>query len=241
MENNQKENVVKTMLENGVVELTIRNGEALKELRDENVTISGAIDAPSRFIDKRNTEFNKLKSHTFVNRDEKSITTIINENLAYSRVVVVGKIKISKEFEDLGINSGKQYSPAQLSQKLKFMRSCFPNKIEHAQIVNTLRNIKATINKKMEDLKDERGNASKMFEQTVESNMPDSFEIEIPLIKGEEKIKFNLNVILEATGGSDISATLESIDAQEMIDEITERRIDEEVLKIQDFTTIIEC
>jgi hypothetical protein len=234
-------NEFKFEVKEGIQELVIRQGEAEKIHEKENVKIAGAIDAVSRFIEKRNHNFKNDESFTMVKRDEKTIECRINEQLANGYYMIKGEIKLSKDYLSLGLNNPEvSYSPVQLSQKLKMMRSFFPNKSEYNMIVSTLRNLKASISKKVEDLNDQRGNTTKLFEQTVESNMPEQFELELALIKGEPNFKFFVSIILEADG-SDINCFLESIDANDIIDVISSRRIDEEIEKIKDYTTIIEA
>ena len=231
--------VMKEAAENGMV-LTIREGAASIIHQPESVRITGAIDSPSRFIEKRNALYDKNKSHCLIDRDNKKIELVINEQKEDGfNYEITGQLVMSKEFVELGINSEKKYSPTQLANILKLKRSIFPKIAEHGIIVHTLRNIKATIQKKIEDLNDQRGNTTNVFVQTVESNMPSEFEIELPLIKGEGRFKFPLSVILEVENG-DIVCKLESIEAQELIDQIVEKRIDEEIEKIKEFTTVIE-
>lgn len=230
--------VIKMAVEHGI-ELTIREGDALSVHHPENTKITGAIDAPSRWVESRKGLFDPKKSFTKINRDEKTITMHVDEQAANGWYNIQGRLLLSKEFAELGINTEKQYSPNQLANVLKLRRSIFEKPTDHAFIISTLRNIKAKINKQMEESDDTRGNIGKHFEQTVESNMPEAFTITLPLIKGEPKVTFQVNVLLHANGG-DIVCTLESLDAAEFIDDICERRIDEEIEKIKDFTTVIE-
>lgn len=229
----------KLEVKEGVQELVIREGDALPLFPTKQVEISGAIDAPSRFIAKRNTEFNPLKSHVLINRDNQSIELIINEDSHTELIKVTGELKISKDFTKLGINSGKEYSPNELSQTLKMMRSFFTSLADWTNIVHTLKNLKAKVNKSIEDSSDDRGNKTVNFNQVVESNMPDSFELNLCLIKGEPNYTISIDVLLEAKN-HDIVCYLESIEAQDLMTEITNSRIDEEIIKIQDFTTVIE-
>jgi len=239
MENNHENNLVEKMVEQGVKEVTIRRGEALQLFPKKSVRINGAIDAPSRFIEARNTEFDTLKSHTLIDRDNKVITLIINEDSHEGDVVVEGKIEIAKDFKDLGINQGKSYSPAQLSQRLKMLRAFFPSKVEHATIVNTLRNLKAKVKSDLDKLDDQRGNVTQNFTQAVESNMPESFSMEMPLIKGGINYSFPISILLEVNN-TEITCFLESVDAQEILDNVSSAKIDEEIEKIKNYTCVIE-
>lgn len=239
---NAKKQITKEVIEMALthgVEVVFREGEALPLHHPESTKITGAIDAPSRFVESRKGLFEPKKSFTKINRDEKTIKMHIDEQAAHGWYYIEGRLLLSKEFTELGINTNKSYNPVELANVLKLRRSIFENVTDHAGIIYTLRNIKAKINKQIEEGDDTRGNVSKHFEQTVESNMPESFNIKLPLIKGEPKIQFPVNVVLKANG-SDIICYLESIEAAEFIDEICEKRIDEEIDKIKDFTTIIE-
>lgn len=77
-----------------------------------------------------------------------------------------------------------------------------------------------------------------MFKQTVQSNVPEVFTLNIPLIEGEEPVNIEVAVILEASG-SDVLCYLESVEGAEKIDEITIDLINKEVEKIQEATTVI--
>ena len=237
---NNSEKNVKIAIEEGVKTVVIREGEAPKISQLENVIIAGCIDSASRFFESRNADFQKNKSFTIVNRYNKTINSVLNEDLEFGQYQIKGKIEISKDYNDLGINlECVHYTPVKLSQKLKMMRSFFPNASEYNTVVSTLRNLKASINKKVEDLNDQRGNTSRLFEQTVESNMPEQFELNLCLIKGQPNKRFFVSINLEAEG-TEIKCFLESIDAKEIIDNLSNELIDIEVEKIKEFTTIIE-
>lgn len=234
------EKFVQSLVEQGREEIIIRTGTVDHLSKPENVVIKGAIDAVSRFIEYRKETIDVLTSHAIVNMDERTIKFTANEtNSNGEKIDISGSIETSKIFDDLGINSTcRSYSPVELANKLKLLRSIFPKATDHAMIVTTLRNLKAKINKQIEDADDQKGNITKHFEQTVESNMPDKFEIRIPLLKGGEHVTFDINVILEARG-HEIICFLESVDAAELIDSSAQLKISEEVEKIKEFTTVI--
>ena len=227
-------------LKNRNPELILASRKIYDVKADKDVSISGAIDSPKRWLKSREETFNKLESHALVDYDKRSIELVINETNSNGEYYQIkGQIQLSEKFTDLGINSSCQsYSPVELANKLKLLRSIFPQKGDHAIIVNTLRNLKTKINKAMEQTDDRRGNTSNSFEQTVESNMPESFKICIPLIKGANPIEIELSVILEAKSG-EIRCFLESVEAAEKIDEISEKLISEEVAAIEELTTVI--
>jgi hypothetical protein len=240
MNNQENQEIVKEMLEKGISEVVIRTGSALELKNPDPIFIKGAIDAPSRFVAKRNHTFEKDKSHALVNRQEKSILLVVNETDVLNRVKISGAIEISRDFEKLGINSGKQYKPQELSKTLKMLKSYFPNIVEYSKVVQALKNLNAKVSKDMQDLNDERGNTTKSMIQVVESNCPENFTMKLPLFKGNyENVEIEVEILLEVVS-SEIYCYLESVNAQMTMDQISTELIDVEIKKIEEFTTIIE-
>ena len=238
MSNDKK---VETMVENGLSQLVILEGKAPEQHNAQPVIIRGNIDAPSRFLEGKITEFEDSKSHCMVSKTDGIIMLVLNEQSVVDKYTVIGEISVSKKFNSLGINNDKvRYEPEELANKLKLLRSMFVSKMEHASICNILRNLKAKINAQIESLDDRKGNVTENFKQTVSSNMPDSIKLKLPLLEGEEPIEIEVNVILEANGGSGIICSLESVDAAELIEFQFEQRVNQEVDKIKDKVTIIE-
>ena len=220
--------------------LIVLTGEAPKQHNPQPVIIEGNIDAPSRFIQGRSAEFENSKRHCFVSKTNGTIVMILNEQSIVDKYTVCGKIEIGAKFKALGINKDSvAYSPVELANKLKLLRAMFKNKMEHAKICSTLRNLNATVNKEIESLDDRKGNLTANFKQTVQSNMPDAIMLSLPLLEGEPAVDIEINVILEADGASQIKCYLESVDAAELIEELFKKRVEEEIEKIKDFVTII--
>jgi hypothetical protein len=233
--------VVTTMIEKEVKQVIILEGKAPEQYNNQPVNISGNIDAPSRFIEGRKKDFEDSRKHCKVSKTDGIITLILNEQSVVDKYVVQGKIEVAKKFTSLGINNDKiSYEPEELANKLKLLRSMFVSNIEHSNICSTLRNLKAKINSQIESLNDRKGNVTENFKQTVHSNMPDSIKLKLPLLEGEEPIEIEVNVILEANGGSGILCSLESIDAAELIETQFSERVNQEVEKIKSFVTVIE-
>jgi hypothetical protein len=237
--NNDK--VVQTMIEKDVKQVIILEGKVPEQHNNQPVNILGNIDAPSRFIEGRKEDFADSRKHCKVSKTDGIITLILNEQSVVDKYVVQGKIEVAKKFTSLGINNDKiSYEPEELANKLKLLRSMFVSNIEHSNICSTLRNLKAKINSQIENLNDRKGNVTENFKQTVNSNMPDSIKLKLPLLEGEEPIEIEVNVILEANGGSGILCSLESIDAAELIETQFAERVNQEVEKIKSFVTVIE-
>jgi hypothetical protein len=238
--NNEK--IATQKLENNpkLEELIIREGAAAIIEKPEPLVIAGTIDAPSRYIDYRADYIDLGTSHALVSKSQGTIELIVNESWPLLKQTISGTLSVSKIYESLGINNpGKFYAPKELSKKFKLLRSIFPDKAEHAKLVGTLFNFQAKVNSNLNDEDDRRGNKSILFEQAVESNVPESFEINIPLIEGEESQSIKIDVVIEAGSSLDIKCFLESADAAELVDESREKRVMEEVGKIEKNTTVI--
>lgn len=230
---------VQTMVQNGISQLTILEGKAPEQHNNQPVEIAGNIDAPSRFIEGRKEDFKESRNHCKVSKTDGVITLVLNEQSVVDKYTIRGKIEIAKKFQELGINKDLSYTPEQLANKFKLLRSIFVSNLDHANICTLLRNIKAKVNKQIEKADDRKGNVENNFRQTVESNMPDAIKLQIPLLEGEVPTQIEVNVILEADGGQ-IKCSLESVEAAELIEQQFEERVNEEIEKIKDFVTIIE-
>jgi hypothetical protein len=236
-----KEQLAAQALAMGVNTLVVLEGDAPEQHNNLPVNLSGNIDAPSRFVEGRKADFTDAKRHCLVSKTEGKITLVLNEQSVTDKYVVQGKIEVAKKFKALGINDDRAgYLPEELANKFKLLRSMFVSNLEHAKICTTLRNLKAKVNKDLEQTNDRKGNVTLSFKQVVESNMPDSIKLQIPLLEGEEPVSIDVSVILEAEGGSLIKCYLESIDAAELIEQQFAQRVTEEVEKLKDFVTIIE-
>lgn len=234
------EKIAQTAIEKGISTLVVLEGKAPEQHNDLPVTIVGTISAPSSFIKGRENDFKNSKRHCLVSKTDGIIRLVLNEQSVVNKYIIQGQIEISKKFISLGINSDKSnYSPEELANKLKLLRSMFVSNMEHASICAILRNLKAKVNAQIEKADDRKGNVERNFKQTVESNMPDAIKLKLPLLEGEEPIAIEVNVVLEANG-SDIRCSLESVDAAELIEKQFAERVNQEIEKIKDFVTIIE-
>lgn len=236
--NNEK--IIPALLEKEVKQITILQGNAPEQHNNQPVTIVGTISAPSRFIQGRKSDFTSTDKHCLVSKTDGLIRLVLNEQSVVDKYTIQGQIEISKKFKALGINKDSvNYSPEELANKLKLLRSMFVSNLEHASICATLRNLKAKVNADIDKADDRKGNVTRNFKQTVESNMPDAIKLKLPLLEGEEPIEIEVNVILEAHG-SDIKCSLESVDASELIETQFAEIVNQEIEKIKDFVTVIE-
>ncbi|MBQ4009154.1 MAG: hypothetical protein II604_00450 [Bacteroidales bacterium] len=236
MEQENQQPIVVNLPENGNGELVFLQGVAPKQLDQRaplRIDIGGTIESPLEFLKKRVNNIDQHKAHILVCRDNLKISLVIQENDPYNIGSVVGKIEISKLFETLGINGSKQWVPEQLGQFLKLNRSIFPDRDENNRVVNALKSFNANVNQTVERESKENGNRTAVFRQAVNSNIPDKFTVNIPIVKGGQKTVIEIETCAYVDGQS-VMISLQSPGANDIIDMLRTNAIDDVVEQIRD-------
>lgn len=216
------------------ITVVLREGKAAEPLNpkeEEKINISGTIDAPFNWLEKRIDMIPQLYSNIIVCRDAMSITLTIDETNYYKKEIK-GSLRPSKEMNEFGINSDKKWEPAKLSQFFKMHRSFFKDKSENMKLVSTLKNFKAKINQDIERSKEENGNRTDNYSQVVDSNLPKSFKLSIPLFKGFAPEGIEVEIYADVDG-REVSLSLVSAGANEAIEEYKDKVINEQIEKIK--------
>ena len=236
MEKENKINVVVPRDYNGKpIEVVIREGKApvaLDPKEPVRVTINGTIDALYRWIEKRVELIDQKTSNIIVNRDRMAMSLSINET-DYYQTKVSGALQESKEMVEFGINTDKKWEPIKLSQFFKMHRAFFKDKSENMILVSTLKNFKAKVNQDIERSKEENGNKVDNYSQVVDSNLPKSFKLNIPLFKGFACEEIEVEIYADVDG-RDVSLSLVSAGANETIEEYKNKVIDDQLNAIRE-------
>ena len=220
-------------------EIIIREVESVNELPVQEplkLGIVGTIQAVSEFLSKRISEsdqINQKKCHILVNREVMAIELVTNESDYYSTNKVIGTLSIYPKFKEFGINTGKIWTPSALGQFFKMNRAFFPVKEDNMKLVNTLMNFTATVNNTVEKTASEKGDRSDKFEQVVNSNLPSSFKLSMPIFKGFQIENFEVETFANIDGRA-ISFILISPGAQETIESIRDNIIDDQLKLIRE-------
>ena len=125
------------------IEVVLREGKAAVALdpkEPEKVVISGTIDAPFRWLEKRVELINQKSANIIVNRDKMGLALTIDET-NYYQTVISGILQTSKEMLEFGINTDKKWEPIKLSQFFKMHRAFFKDKSENMMLVSTLKKL----------------------------------------------------------------------------------------------------
>jgi len=200
------------------------------------IELAGTIGSPFEFLSKRYdqpNQINQKRCHVIVNRSDISINLIINENDAYNRGTVLGKLEFNQKFIEFGINTGKAWVPAELGLFFKMNRSFFSDRKENMTLVTELMNYVATVNNKIQRSVKESGDRTDNFEQVVNSNLPSAFTLTIPLFKGSQAETIEIETFAQVNG-RDVSFMLISPAAQATQEELRDQVIDSELEKIRE-------
>ncbi len=200
----------------------ILHGQAPKQLDNlapVKIDIKGIINAPLEFLKKRVGDINQHKAHILVCRDTLTITLIIAEDDAYLRGEVVGKLEFSKVFQAFGINTTKQWEPEQLGQFLKLNRTYFASRDENMSVVNALKTLEAKVQQTVQRETKENGNKAYTFRQAVDSNIPESFKLRIPVLNGSDPVEIDVETYA-SIDGSHIVIALQSPGANDIVEEV---------------------
>ena len=209
------------------IEVVLREGEApvaLDPKEPERVVINGTIDAPIRWLEKRVELINQKATNIIVNRDKMRMALTIDET-SYYQTEINGILQASKEMQEFGINVEKKWEPIKLSKFIKMHRAFFTDKSQNMMLVSTLKNFKAKVNQDIERSKEENGNKTDNYSQVVDSNLPKSFKLNIPLFKGFACEETEVEIYADVDG-RDVSLSLVSAGANEAIEEYKNKVID---------------
>ena len=168
-----------------------------------------------------------------MNREKVEITLIINETDEYKRGQVIGKLAYNPKFIEFGINSGKVWTPTELGMFIKMNRAFFPDRKVNMDLVTSLMNFTADVNNKIERSMRENGNLVDNFAQVVNSNLPESFIIRMPLFKGMQPETIEVETFAQVNG-RDVAFILISPGAQVTLEDLRDRVIDEQLSRIRE-------
>lgn len=209
----------------------IRMGEAEPIHTGRNITVSDVtIFAVFEFLSKKDIAEDMILDSVLLFSYDK-LRMELKYGITHRHPYEVnGNILLNPDLEAFEINKGKKYSPIQLADFIKMNRHLFESKSVAMELVSVLKNIKASVSRAIEASKDDRGNRRALIDQVVESNIPESFNIELPVFKGQSKMIIPVEVVLD----EDLECMLVSPDLKEIIAEEAERLIGAEIDKIKE-------
>lgn len=241
----------------GQNEVIIRHGEAEPVVPFRKpIAVSGILEVPrvhltnpTRWLTNKNVPENILDykaeirlemkeaadspinySHLVVNRDKGTIEFIEDAGNPWESRFK-GVLEFDPRFEKFSINTGRSYTTIDLANFIKMNRSHFETKDKAMLLVSELRNFKAKVDKEIENAADERGNRKILLAQAVESNIPESFRINVPVFKGHPAQSLEVEISIDP---SDLSCSLVSPEVNDFIEETKDQLIDAELEQIRE-------
>ena len=209
--------------------LTVLQGDALAPKDPVKIEISGTIESPVNFLVERVSELNLKKCHLIVNREKMTITLVINEDDPLTKGRISGKLELHPDFKKFKVNSGETWTSFDLADLIKMNRSFFSSKEVAMKLVSQLRDFQAKVNKQIDSFRDDRANFNVKKAQAVESNLPDTFSLIIPIFKGQPKqnVPVEINIHPES-----LSCQLCSPEANDLANDFKDKAIDSQLERI---------
>lgn len=158
---------------------------------------------------------------------------IINEADEYKRGEIVGKLGYNPKFVEFGINGGKVWTPTELGMFIKMNRAFFADRAENMKLVSCLMNFTADVNNKIDRAVKENGSRTDNFAQVVNSNLPESFTIQMPIFKGMQPETIEVETFAQVNG-REVAFVLLSPGAQATLEDLRDKVIDEQLKQIRE-------
>jgi hypothetical protein len=222
---------VKITVEEGVKELVIRTGEAekihyLNKIDLQKLTISAARE----FLEKPlvwNKDNKQIEDVSFIVFDYRNREILLNfDYRSATNDRIHGYLELDPDLVDFGINDGKSYTALEMGQFIRFRRHFFENKDVALNLEKELRDFRANVDKKVQMADDKRGNLTASIAQTVISNLPLEFFVNLPVFIGQPKRMIKLEIDINPM---DLTCVIVSPQLKEMIDIESKLIVDAEI------------
>lgn len=207
-------------------ELTIREGKALELKEPQKIAIVGDINTVATFLTRRYAEGNQLaeslqyvdknKAIVYVDRQNMSIELDLDSENFYG-AVVKGSVELSDELKPFCINQNKIFRREELVKVLKFNKIAFDDPEMHFKVITAYQAFKTVANVQVEQKNDVRGNRTNNFDKSVSTDLPETFVLNLPIFKNQEKRRFMVEICLDVTDGS-AGFWFESVELKELIE-----------------------
>lgn len=231
-------------------EVVIRSGEAPKIEPPTPINISGQITAPRLFFEARKGEtylrfdggplpaeptpmFAVRDCHVIVDRNNRTIK-FVQEDRSYWKNTITGTLHFSKVFREFDVNGTTPRRPQELAKLLKRYLFLFSDRENAMKLISDLMNFKGSIKADVEDSKDNRGNRKNSVAVAVETNIPVSFVLQLPVFDGRPKIAFAVEIVIEAQNNQAVDCYLQSTDVYAFIEDETDTIIEDETKPFRD-------
>lgn len=231
----------------GKLIIEFREGEAAKLLPPvaplviKPLNLSGNIGTIAQFLKTRKHLMNDDSCNICVDVNRGEIIFTSNECQENDKHVLTVKssLKTTKIFEEIEINSGREFEALELSRFLRLRKGLFKDPDQYNKVWLSLSAFKAEVQRRIEKADDRSGNAVHFIKQEVTSNMPKVFTLSLPIFENADKITVDVEIEVSA---DTLRCTLVSFDYDEKIEALKLALIESELnteidteLKVSDF------
>lgn len=226
-------------------ELTIREGKALELKPPEKIEISGDIRTVRFFVEKRKgiseftdslQEIDPDRAVVIVDKSNLSIALQLDPENFYG-AKVTGSLSFAPELEQFCINKNRLFNREELIKLIRFNKIWFPDAEAHDKLLKAYQAFTATVNANIGKTSDTRGNVENAYKKTVETNVPDSFVLNLPIFKGMEKRLFRVEIAIDSTDAS-TKFWFESVELNDIIQIESEAILNKELESCADYVVI---
>lgn len=230
-----KENKVNVTVEKGVKTLEILTGDSLPRREKRAIDISGTLDAPLRFYEKRNEQHNALEARLMVSQEDGTLCLVLDEKEHLSHKVS-GSLKETEEYKNFGINNPDiEWTPIEFGHFVKMNRSSFEDKSLAMTLVREMMNFKAKVDSTIESKDNNRGSVRALVDQVIETNIPEKIRLKLPIFKGVKPSTFSVEIYINPD--PPYKVRLISPDANDIIQETKKTLIDSVVSGIEEINS----
>lgn len=227
-------------------EIVFREGEALPPVAPKKIVISGDIKTVSSFLSKRKglgdnrnpglQEVVTERTLVTVDKAALSIKLELDAENEYG-TEVTAKLSYTPELEQFCINKNRLFNREELIKLIRFNKIWFADAEAHDKLLKAYQAFTATVNANIGKTSDTRGNVDNAYKKTVETNVPDSFVLNIPIFKGMDKRRFRVEIAIDSTDAS-TKFWFESIELNDIIMVESETILKKELESCSDYVVI---
>jgi hypothetical protein len=189
----------------GTNEIVIREGAAINPRGSKRVIVTGILETPRKYDEKRNLNTEKaLVIIDDCNENSKIILIAdehgaFDENKEYSDILT-GIIEMHDTLKNLPVNNDKTMGLDELRIWVRKNAQLFASHDEHLKLTGNLVKFKGRVETIIEGEKDTRGNSKDLLQRTLESDLMHDFMLNVPILKGDGKHPFKVDICCEAKG-----------------------------------------
>lgn len=150
---------------------------------------------------------------------------------------VTGALEFTKYLDQFHINQPVLHKREELVKLLRFSRQLFRDGDKYEELLKAYQTFDFKAYIEAAESRDTRGNKAGSMSKKVETNLPDSFILSLPIFKGQGNEQFRVDICFDTTDAS-IKFWFESTELAELIDKRKIEIFTEELLDFQDFVII---